>query len=287
MSGFFEIALLLSAPLVLAAAGELVLERSGSIQIGAEGTMLIGAFAAFAAARAGAGPWMALVAGALAGIVSGAAFALVAIAGRADPILVGTAWNLVAFGATAFGYRLVAGATGSVLEIATLPRALLGLPLAVPLSFLLPVALHVGLARTRPGLRLAAAGERPEALHAQGISVVAVRSGASLFAGAAAGAGGALLVLTVSPTFIEGITAGRGFLALALVVFSRWKPLRLIPAALLVGGASALQVRLQASGATAIPYAFFLALPGLLALAALALSPGRGGAPKALGSPAP
>jgi simple sugar transport system permease protein len=115
---------------------------------------------------------------------------------------------------------------------------------------------------------------------------VAVRSGASLFAGAAAGAGGALLVLTVSPTFIEGITAGRGFLALALVVFSRWKPLRLIPAALLIGGASALQVRLQASGA-AVPYAFFVALPGLLALAALALSPGRGGAPKALGAPAP
>jgi ABC-type uncharacterized transport system permease subunit len=287
VSGFLEIALLLSAPLVLAAAGELVLERSGSIQIGAEGTMLIGAFAAFAAGRAGAGPWSALLTGLLAGVASGAAFALVAIAGRADPILVGTAWNLVAYGATAFGYRLVAGATGSVLEIAPLPRVLFGLPIAVPLAFLLPVALHAGLARTRPGLRLVAAGERPEALHAQGISVVAVRSGASLFSGAAAGAGGALLVLTVSPTFVEGITAGRGFLALALVVFSRWKPLRLIPAALLLGGASALQVRLQAAGATPVPYALFLALPGLLALAALTLSPGRGGAPRALGTPAP
>jgi ABC-type uncharacterized transport system permease subunit len=287
VSGFFEIALLLSAPLVLAAAGELVLERAGSIQIGIEGTMLLGAFAAFAAARGGAGPWTALAAGLAAGAASGAAFALVAVAGRADPILVGAAWNLVAFGATAFGYRLIAGTTGSVLEIATLPTALFGLPLAVPLAFLLPVALHAGLARTRPGLRLVTAGERPEALHALGISVVSVRSGASLFAGAAAGAGGALLVLTVSPTFIEGITAGRGFLALALVVFSRWKPLRLIPAALLIGGASALQVRLQALGTTAVPYAFFLALPGLLALAALALSPGRGGAPKALGAPAP
>ena len=287
MSGFFEIAVLLAAPLVLAASGELVLERSGSIQIGAEGTMLVGAFAAFAAGRAGAGPGSALVVGILAGAASGAAFALVAIAGRTDPILVGTAWNLVAFGATAFGYRLVAGATGSVLEVATLPRSLFGLPAAVTLAFLLPLALHVGIARTRPGLRLVAAGETPEALDAQGISVVAVRSGASLFAGAAAGAGGAILVVTVSPTFVEGITAGRGFLALALVVFSRWRPLRLIPASLLIGGATALQFRLQAAGGAAIPWAFFVALPGLLALLALAVSPGRGGAPKALGAPAP
>ena len=122
------------------------------------------------------GPGGALLAGLLAGVASGAAFALVAVAGRADPILVGTAWNLVAFGATAFGYRLVAGATGSVLEIATLPGSSSAFRVAVPLAFLLPVALHAGLARTRPGLRLSAAGERPEALRAQGISVVAVRS---------------------------------------------------------------------------------------------------------------
>ncbi|MEO8587005.1 MAG: ABC transporter permease, partial [Acidobacteriota bacterium] len=90
-----------------------------------------------------------------------------------------------------------------------------------------------------------------------------------------------------SPTFVEGVTAGRGFLALALVVFARWKPLRLVPGALLIGGATALQYRLQAGGGTQIPYAVFLALPGLLALFALAVARGRGGAPKALGTPAP
>jgi ABC-type uncharacterized transport system permease subunit len=287
VSGFVEVALLLTAPLLLAASGELVLERAGSIQIGIEGTMLVGAFAAFAAGLSGGSPAFALLAGAAGGLVGGAVFALVAVAGRADPILVGTAWNLVAFGGTAFGYRLLAGVTGSLLEVPTLKAGSLGLPGFVLAVFALPFVIHGGLRFTRPGLRLAAAGENPEALRTQGLSTVAVRTGAALFSGATAGLAGALLVVTVSPTFVEGMTAGRGFIALALVVFARWKPLRLLPASLLIGAAGALQVRLQAAGATAIPYPFFVALPALLALAALTLSPGRGGAPKALGAPAP
>lgn len=287
MSGFLEVSLLLSAPLLLAAAGELVLERSGSIQIGIEGTMLVGAFAAFAAGLPGGSPALALAAGAGGGLVGGAVFALVAVAGRADPILVGAAWNLVAFGGTAFGYRLLAGETGALLEVRTLRAGALGLPPAVLAVFLLPLAVHAGLRYTRPGLRLVAAGENPETLRSLGLSAAAIRTGASLFSGAAAGLAGALLVVTISPTFVEGMTAGRGFLALALVVFARWRPLRLLPATLLIGAAGALQVRLQAEGSTTIPYAFFVALPALLALLALAISPGRGGAPKALGAPAP
>ncbi len=287
MTGFVQIALLLSAPLLLAAAGELLLERSGSIQIGTEGTMLIGAFAAFACAYQGAAPSLSLLAGGAAGALSGALFALFAVAGRADPILVGTVWNLLAFGGTAFAYRLVAGTTGSMLQVATLGAGTLGLPPAVWLVFLLPPALHLFLGRTRPGLLVIAAGENPEALSSLGRSVVAVRSAASVFAGTASGLGGGLLVLTVSPTFVEGVTAGRGFLALAIVVFARWKPLLLVPASLLLGGATALQYRLQAEGSSSIPYAFFLALPGLLGLLALAISPGRGSTPKALGTPAP
>ena len=287
MTGFSEITLLLSAPLLLAAAGELILERSGSIQIGVEGTMLVGAFTAFAAGYQGAPATVALLAGGLAGSLCGALFALVAIAGRADPILTGTAWNLLAFGATAFAYRLVAGETGSVLEVETLGRTVLGLPAPVLLTFALPLLLHVFLFRTRPGLRLSAAGENPEAVRALGGSVVTMRTWASVFSGLAAGLGGGLLVVTISPTFVEGVTAGRGFLALAIVVFSRWKPLALIPASLLMGAATAFQYRLQAEGATSIPYAVFLALPGILALAALGVSSARGGTPKALGSPAP
>ncbi len=286
MSGFFAVALLLAAPLLLAATGELLLERAGSIQIGLEGTMLIGAFTAFASARSGVGPHGALLAAAVAGVLAGAVFAAFAVAGRADPILVGTAWNLVAAGGTAFSYRFLAGATGSVLEVTTLPPLAFGLPATALAAFLVPVAVDFFLQRTRPGLALVAAGENPLALAATGGSVVTVRTAASIAAGALGALGGALLVLTVSPTFVEGVTAGRGFLALALVVFARWKPLRLVPGALLVAGATALQYRLQAGGSR-IPYAVFLALPGLLALFALAAARGRGGAPKALGAPAP
>jgi simple sugar transport system permease protein len=286
VTGFLEIILLLTAPLLLAASGELLLERSGSLQIGLEGTMLIGAFAAFAASRAGAGSSGSLAAGALAGLVSGLLFALFAVALRADPILTGTAWNLLAAGITGFGYRLIAGVTGAMLDVPSLKPSWFGLPPLVIAAFALPFLLELFLARTRPGLVLRGAGEAPEGVKALGYSVVAVRSATSSIAGLLAGLGGALLVLTVSGTFVEGVTAGRGFLALAIVVFARWKPLRLVPASLLVGGATALQYRLQAGGSS-IPYAVFLALPGLMSLAALAFSSVRGGAPKALGTEAP
>ncbi len=286
MSGFLEITLLLTAPLLLAASGELLLERSGSLQIGLEGTMLIGAFAAFAVARAGAGGGASLAIGTLAGIASGLLFALFAVALRADPILTGTAWNLLAAGVTGFGYRLVAGVTGAMLEIPSLESSWLGLPPLVVAAFGLPFLLDLFLSRTRLGLILRMAGESPEGIKALGYSVVVVRSAASAFAGGLAGIGGALLVLTISGTFVEGVTAGRGFLALAIVVFARWKPLLLVPASLLVGGATALQYRLQAGGSS-IPYAVFLALPGLMSLAALAFSSVRGSAPKALGTEAP
>ncbi len=286
MSGFLAVTVLLTAPLLLAAAGELLLERSGTIQIGLEGTMLLGAFAAFAAGLRW-GPAAALLAGSLAGLACGLLFALFAVALRADPILVGTAWNLLAFGGSAFGYRLLAGETGAVLELKGLPAGPLGVPGVVAASYLVPVLLHVFLRHTRPGLFLSAAGETPDAVQAQGVSVVGLRSAASAVAGLLGGAGGALLVVTVSQTFVEGVTAGRGFLALSLVVFTRWRPLGLIPASLLVGGATALQYRLQAAGATSVPSAFFLALPPLLALGALAVSSARGGSPRALGTPAP
>jgi ABC-type uncharacterized transport system permease subunit len=171
--------------------------------------------------------------------------------------------------------------------VKTLPTLAFGLPAAVLATFFVPILVEIFFARTRPGLALVAAGENPLALESTGASVVAVRTAASAVSGILGALGGALLVLTVSPTFVEGVTAGRGFLALALVVFARWKPLRLVPGALLVGGATALQYRLQAGGDGRIPYSVFLALPGLLALLALAFARGRGGAPKALGTPAP
>ncbi|MCC6128514.1 MAG: ABC transporter permease [Acidobacteria bacterium] len=287
MPGILETTLLLSVPLLLAAAGELVLERSGSLQIGMEGTMLTGAFVAFAIVHAGKSPGAGLWGAVAAGLLSGALFALFAIVLRADPILTGTAWNLLAAGSTAFGYELIAGKTGAVLELPSLPVVVMGLPWAGLAAFAFPVILHIFFSRTRPGLVLGAAGETPMAVRAQGYSVAGVRSLASLFSGALSGAGGAVLTLSISHTFVEGLTAGRGFLALGIVVFARWRPLALLPATLLVAGATALQYRLQAGGSTQIPYAVFIALPSLLSLAALAVATSRRGAPKALGTPAP
>jgi simple sugar transport system permease protein len=287
VNGGLEIALLLTAPLLLAATGELLLEKAGSIQIGTEGTMLAGAFAAFAVSLRTGSPRLGILAGIATGLACGALFAFFAIARRADPILVGTAWNLLSYGGTAFAFRLLAGETGAALEVRSLPPDLAGLPAEAWLAFLLPFGAHALLTRTRAGLLLVAAGENPLALRALGRSVVRVRTAASLAAGVLSGLAGALLVGTVSPTFVEGVTAGRGFLALAIVVFTRWRPLRLLPASLLIGGATALQYRLQARGSS-IPYAFFLALPALLALFGLAAARrGRSAAPKALGLPAP
>jgi simple sugar transport system permease protein len=254
--------------------GRRLLSEERPIHIGTEGTMLVGAFVAFLAGLKLGDPHLALLLALVSGLACGAVFALASVAGRTDPILVGTAWNLVAAGGTAFAYRLAAGPP------AARTRSHAPTPLrsawAVLVAFLVPVAIHVFVKRTRPGLALVAAGETPEALEAQGLSTVRVRSSAAIVSGALAAGGGGLLVLTVSPTFVEGVTSGRGFLALALVVFARWKPLLLLPAALLLGGANALQYRFQATGST-IPYAFFLAIPPLVALVALALSRGRAG----------
>lgn len=282
-----EVVLLLAAPLVLAATGELLLERSGSLHIGLEGTMLLGAFAAYASATRGANASAALAAGAAAGLASGLAFAFVAIARRADPILVGTAWNLLGAGLTGFGYRLLAGDTGAVFTMPSLGHGSLSEAAVLGGVFLAPVAAHGVLTRTRAGLLLTAAGETPAAVLAIGGSVVAVRATAAATHGLLAGAAGALLLVTISPSFVEGVTAGRGYLALAIVVFARWRPLRLLPGALLLGGATALSYRLQAGGATAVPYALLLSLPPVLALGALAIVRSTTGAPKALGLPAP
>ncbi len=287
MTGFFEMTLLLTVPLLLAASGELLLEKSGTLNIGIEGTMLVGAFAAFAGIRWGLGPESAFFLALSSGGFSGAIFSLLTVIFRADPVLTGTAWNLLAAGATAFGYELLAGTTGAVLELPALPVAAFGLPWPGIASYGLPLVLFVFFSMTRPGLLVSACGETPEGVRSLGWSVVSIRSMAAVFAGMTAAAGGAILALSISHTFVEGLTAGRGFLALSIVVFTRWKPLYLLPASLLTGGATAFQYRLQASGVSMIPYAFFLALPALLSLVALSLSASRTGAPRALGTPAP
>lgn len=297
LESFLVAGIALATPILLAALGELLVERTGVLNIGLEGFMLFGAFAAAVAANATQSAALGAIAGASAGVAIALVFALGVVRFAADQIVVGAAVNLLALGTTGALYRGLYGQTGAALVLPTLA------PLRIPGLADLPVVGHAFFARnplvygafagtalvafllfrTGLGLRLRALGDHPLAAASLGISVRGHRAATLAAAGALAGLAGASLVLATASTFVEGITAGRGFIALAVVVFARWKPLGVLAGALLFGFASALQFQFQAAD-LGVPYQLFLTLPYVATLAVLALSRGATGAPKALGS---
>ncbi|MFL5605998.1 MAG: ABC transporter permease [Gemmatimonadaceae bacterium] len=284
-----------ATPLVLAAYGEVLVERAGLINIGLEGAILAGAFGALVGATAGgvAAGYASAVVG---GVVIATLFAFFVVALRADQIITGTALTLLSMGATGTLYQALYGSTGAALNISTsaplaipglsaLPvigRALFAQPPITYVAYLLAPALAWWLGHTHAGLALRAIGERPEAAEAAGIDVDRVRIVAILTGGVLGGLAGGTLVLAQAGTFAEGMSAGRGFIAIAIVVLGRWRPLGVALGALVFGGASALQFAFQAMGWSA-PYQLFLVAPYLLTLAALAGAVGRARAPAALG----
>jgi simple sugar transport system permease protein len=284
-----------AVPLGLAAFGELLVERAGMINIGLEGAILAGAFGALAGASA-AGVEMGFATAALAGLLVGVLFAVCVIWIRADQIITGTALTLLSVGATGTLYRAFYGSGGAALGIPTSePLAIPGLsslpvvgaalfaqPSVTYLAYLAAPALAWWLRRTHAGLALRAIGERPEAAEAAGIAVDRMRVMAILVGGTLGGIAGGTLVLAQAGTFAEGMSAGRGFIAIAIVVLGRWTPHGVAIGALLFGAASALQYAFQAMGWNA-PYQVFLVLPYLLTLAVLAGAVGRARAPAALG----
>jgi general nucleoside transport system permease protein len=294
MEALLEATLRLAAPLLLAALGELVVERAGLIHIGIEGAMLVGAFAGFAVASATGSAPAGVSAAILAGAASGSLFAAFAVGRGADQIVVGTAVNLLALGGTALAARaLWAGApppaptiaplvSGAAAELPWIGPVLLRQTPFVWAGLALTALVGVALARTRAGLRLRAVGESARSADAEGVSVGRTRIAAVVFGSALAGLAGAELSLAQSDTFSEGMTAGRGFIALAIVIFGRWRASGVLLAALFFGLTTALQFRLQARGA-AIPYPVSLMLPYLVTLAVLAFASGRGRAPGDLG----
>jgi simple sugar transport system permease protein len=274
--------------------GEVVVERAGIINIGLEGVMIAGAFGALLGATHTG------IAGAYAGAtISGALIALVfagfALWVRADQIITGTAISLLALGLTGTLYRAIYGATGAALSIATsgpTPLPLLSLlPVIGRGFFVQPTVAYVAyvtvpliwwwLYRTHAGLALRAIGESPFAAQVAGVRVRRMRLAAILFGGAMGGIAGGTLVVAQAGTFAEGMSAGRGFIAIGIVVLGRWHPAGVAVASLLFGAASALQFLLQSIG-LAVPYQAFLALPYLLTIAALAGVAGRVRAPAAL-----
>ncbi len=274
----------LATPLALAAMGELVAERAGVLNVGIEGMMLTGALAAFVTAAATGSLALGCAAGVAAGVAMAALFGVFALRRAADPIVSGTALNVLALGLTGVVFR-AATPPGSALERAPQMGELLpGVNLYVLVTLALVAGVALFLDRTRSGLALRAVGERAEAAHVQGVAVLRVRWVAVLFGGACAGLAGSSLVLWISDTFVEAMTSGRGFIALSLVLFGGYRPLRIVLGALLFGAASALQFRLQAAG-SAIPYNLLLMTPYLLTLVVLAVFAGRVRAPADLARP--
>ncbi|HEY2806988.1 MAG TPA: ABC transporter permease [Gemmatimonadales bacterium] len=272
-------AIRIATPLGIAALGETITERSGVINIGIEGAMLCGALGSALGAHATGSVAVGFLAGAVAGLLASALFGWFTVLLRTDQIVVGTAITLGATGLTGALYRAAFGTTGTALNLPSIGSV-------IPAGFLFVSAplLWFTLTRTQWGLALRAAGESPGAALAAGIPVRGVRMAATLFGGVMAGGAGATLVLAQAGTFAEGITAGRGFIAIAIVVLGRWNPLGVLAAALLFGAASALQFAFQAAG-IAVPYQFFLMLPYAVSLLALAGVFGRAQAPEALGQP--
>ena len=278
--------LVAATPLIFAALGELVVERSGVLNLGVEGMMVIGAFAGFAAKVSTGSYLLAFPAAIFAGMLMGLLFGLLTQILLSNQVASGLALTLFGLGLSAlFGAGwtgLTAGAFPR-LNALGLPGSLAaGLDVLILLTLALVVATQYVLTRTRTGLILRAVGENHDAAHAIGYPVVAVRMLALAFGGGMAGLGGAYLSLVQTPFWVERMTAGRGWIALALVVFSAWRPFRLLAGALLFGGITILQLHSQGFGLK-VDAQVLAMLPYLATLAVLVFMSRSRGAGNAAG----
>lgn len=270
----------LSTPLILAALGGLYAERSGVINMALEGIMLAGAFTAATATALTGSPWSGLLAGLSAGLLVAALHAFCCITCRADQVVTGTAINILMLGVPPLISGALFESTGSTPALAqtqTLPT----LPIVVALVAV-PVTVFV-LFKTPFGLRLRAVGEVPEAAATAGVSVTWLRWQGVLLSGLLAGLGGVYLSIGQNSLYTRNMTAGRGYIALAALIFGNWLPWRVLLACLLFGFMDAVQIRLQ--GTSSIPTQFIQIIPYIFTMVVLAGFIGKSAPPRALGTP--
>jgi len=287
----------LSTPILLAGLGELVAEKSGVLNLGVEGMMLIGAIAGFAASVITGNPWLAVVAAAVAGALSASLFGFFVLTLNSNQVATGLA--LTIFG-TGLSSLLGLNYTGRIVMQfgSVFPPALAKHPIWQVLFGYSPIVyfaiIMVGLVswflrKTRSGLILRAVGENDLSAHSIGYSVIGVRYAAVAFGGAMAGIGGAYFSMVITPMWAERMTAGRGWIALALVVFAGWRPGRLLWGAYFFGILMALELYAKASGFSFLPSQFWAAMPYLMTVVVLAIissrESGGGNAPACLGKP--
>ncbi|MCW6511251.1 ABC transporter permease [Lichenifustis flavocetrariae] len=301
MIEFLAAAIRIATPLALAALGGILSERAGVFAVGLEGMMLAGAFAAAIGAWATSEPIAGLLLAPLGGGVIGLAVAIVAVRFRADNMVTGLAVNVLALGLTSYLMRILASGGRPVsmrLPLLTaLPiPALSDLPVIGPLLFAQPpltyltalgcLLMTLFLNRTQAGLTLRATGENPEAVFASGGHPARVRMLAVIACGAVAGLGGAVLTLQQVGTFTDGMTGGRGYMALAALIVGRWTPWGAAAACLVFGAAEAFELRLQSFGVPVSSYVVQMA-PYLIALTVLAGLGQSSKLPAAIGQPLP
>jgi ABC-type uncharacterized transport system permease subunit len=270
---FFSVALLTAtlrsaAPLIFAGMGGLLSERSGVTNIALEGFMLIGAFAAVAGTWYSNNAFIGLLVAMISGAVGGLIFAFWAVTLRADQIVAGTAIVLIGIGLTSFLTEQIWGQAGGSPPVQRLPTIGAGLNILLPVAFLLVPVTQWYLFRTKPGLRVMACGEKPEAAESVGINVARYRYAMVIMSGVLASVGGAYLSIGDLSQFTTGMTAGRGFIALAAVIFGNWMPWATMWAALLFGFAQALRYQVQAFDLP-ISQDVIIALPYILTLIAV------------------
>lgn len=289
----------ISTPLLLAALGELVTERAGILNLGVEGTMLMGSFVAFLVAYQTHSPEIALAAAMLAGGLTSLIFAVITVSLKVEQIVAGMAINLLGAGISLFWYRSVfSESTASLPTIQPMTAVRLPLLSEIPyigqilfsqsaltyIALLAVPATGFFLFRTKYGLLIRGLGENPRAVDMKGVSVTTLQYLAVIFGGMMAGLGGSFLTLGSSIRYVPDIVAGRGWLAIVIVIAGNWNPGRVLLATLFFAFLDAFQLQLQGIGVQ-IPYQILLALPYVFAILAMMGSRQRSIAPKHLGVP--
>lgn len=297
--GFLAAIIRIATPLAFATLGEMFSERAGVLNLGIEGIMLLSAMTGFTAASLSGSLWLGVLAAVLTGMAMGALHALFTVALGLSQHVCGIGVTLFSSGLAYFLYRLIFGQQSvppSIKGFQTLPIPILSdIPVLGPAVFnqfalvymaiiAIPLAAFV-LYRTPWGLSVRMVGENPRAADSAGVSVIATRFQAVILGGALMGLAGAFLTMAQFNAFTFGVVSGRGWVAIALVVFGRWDPWRSAGAALLFAFVDALQLRMQASGLGHIPYEAFLMLPFIFTIVAMAVMSRNAVAPSALLKP--
>ncbi|MGB7818298.1 MAG: ABC transporter permease [Ornithinibacter sp.] len=281
-------------PLILAALVGVIGERSGVVNIGIEGQMLVAAFAGFFAAAYSGSLLVGVLAGVGSGLILGGFLAWTTVRWRMDQIIAGVVLNIIATGLTSFYYtpgKLLPGLMPSfdVPVLSSIPLIgevfFSGTSIFATLAILAAIGVHIGLFRTRWGLRTRAVGEYPSAADTAGVNVERLRMLNVTFAGALAGCAGAYLSMDASSSFEKGMVAGRGFLALAIMIMGAWRPLRAFAMALFFGFVNAVASQLQADQVINLPPQLTGTLPFVVTIIVLAIAAGRVRAPAAVGQP--